>query len=90
MMYMATVDQMELTKWFHALEKATKLETGRGLKAEDNQRIQQTDDTKHENVRHVKKGPKNVNPNSAAQVEKQEEVSIVFMHLQYITVMIKG
>ena len=89
MMYMATVDQMELTKWFHALEKGTKVETRRCLKAEDNQKIQQTENTRHENVQHGKKGPKNVNQNSTAQVEKQEEVSIVFLHLLYITAMVK-
>lgn len=81
-MYMAVTDQMELTKWFHALEVGAKMETVKLHRPTEDQKAQQ------EEVRVLTqkpssrsslgmKGPMKADHNIGTQVLKAKEVSQV-------------
>lgn len=78
-MYMAVTDQMELTKWFHALETGAKMEPVKLHKTTEEQRAQQEEVTALAHKPSSRsslgmKGPMKADHNIGAQVLKAKEV----------------
>ena len=90
LVYMAVTDQMELTKWFHALETGTKMEPVKLLKATEEQRAQQEEIMvlSHKPSSRSSlgmKGPMKADHNIGAQVLKAKEVRFkLYVPMTYI------